>query len=343
MPYYYNSCPCAIEATPQNFTCGIDVVWHGGRGIIGDNWQFTVAYVYGMSNLISDSPSKPWRSTQDQVACSIVLDFKQHNRFYADCVAFFGCNVRTLTWDACNDGTTWGSINETIYFDIFTTGAVASVDGNVIGDAGLSDVFDDHELKNKYMRLTAGTDNGKTYKILDNVGNNLVLDITAATNIAVADTYIIFQNHTSKYVSAVAAGYRYHRFTIPVTEQTAEGYYQLGTLVLGKSIKLPHRWGPGYTNDNVYDITVVRTPHGGMYPIKGADFKQLFELQWPFSDDTRKDLKHLCNFLQGKNICLIPDHTDEDDCYLVKLIGDLKQSGGMYDHFDLSITLEEVL
>jgi len=340
--YSSNGCPCATRAVKQALVCNTDIVWHGSLGATGDKWLFKSEYQYAMSNIIAHSPSKPWRSTQDNIACDIVFDLGANERFLASGAAFFGCNVRVLDFQM-NATDSWGSpsVDEAMSFDL-DTGTVDSVSGNYINDASLMADYKDHELKTSphFIRMTSGTDSGVTWRIRDNVEDYIVLDTTAATNIAATDTFVIFQDHIAK--TFTGGVYRFMRISISA-QHTADDYYESGVALMGKATTLTHGFARGYQRDHDYDIEMLRTPHGGLIPIKGADRKRIFQLTWRRSSAGQKELASLLDYIEGKNICFIPDAADMTNCYLVKLIGGLRQRHVILDRFDVSILLEEAL
>ena len=341
--YSANACPCAIEAQEQNLICDVGVPWHGGGGIAGDKWTFGPEYRYAMSNIICDSPSKPWRSEQDNIACNIVIDLGANERYWADGIGLFGCNIRTCSFQM-NAADSWGSpsVDESISFDL-ATGTVDDVDGNYVQDTSLLANYKDHELKaaGLYFRMTSGTDDTLTWLIKDNVGDYIVLDTTAATNIAATDTFAIFQGNISD--TFTGGLYRYLRIAI-AAQHTADDYYQIGSIVTGKTITLSKSFSIGYGKDHRYDIDMIRNPHGGMTPIKGADRKRVFNLNFPVVDDTKDEIAALLDYVEGKNITLIPDHSDLKDCYLVKHMGNLQQTHQFKTYFhEGPIIFEEVL
>ena len=337
-----NACPCATEAQEQQrLICDVGIVWRGGAGVAGDKWSFTPEYDYGMINLIEDSPSKPWRSEQDNIVCSIVIDFGANERFLVTGIGFFGCNIRTLSFQM-NATDAWGahSVNEPVSFDL-ATGTVDAVSANAIQDTSLLAGYQDHELSDYYLRMTSGADNGLTWKIKDNVGNYILLDTTAATNILATHTFVIFQSWIAH--TFIAGLYQYMRIYIPA-QHTAEDYYQIGTIVMGRPLSLTRGWTRGYEKRHQYDIEMLRTPQAGIIPVKGAERKRIFTLSWGATQTTRQELTSLLDYVDGKNICLIPNHSDLNDCYLVKHIGNLNMIHRVGSRFDIkSLIFEEIL
>jgi len=222
------------------------------------------------------------------------------------------------------------------------TGVVDSVTGNAILDTSPLASYQDHEFAGQYyLRMTSGSANGTTWLIRDNAGNYLFMETTAALGISPADTFVIFQKCMAAAVSTTTP-YRYAQLDIGA-QQTAEDYYQIGTMVAGKTITLSRAWSVGYGKRHHYDIEMLRTPHGGMIPIKGADRKRIFTLNWQAVTTTKDEVMALMDYVEGKNIVLIPDSTDMGDCYLVKLIGDVELRNIVKSKFEMSLVFEEVL
>jgi len=340
--YSSNGCPCATGAFEQALICNAGIAWHGALGAAGDKWLFEPKYQYAMSNIIAHSPNKAWRSIQDNIACNIVFDLGANERFLASGAAFFGCNVRALDFQM-NATDSWGSpsVDEATSFDL-ATGTVDSVSGNYINDASLMANYKDHELRASphFIRMTSGTDNGVTWRIKDNIGDYIVLDTAAATNITATDTFVIFQDHIAKIFAGEV--FRFMRISISA-QHTADDYYQIGVALMGAAITLTHGFARGYQRDHDYDIEMLRTPHGGLIPVRGAERKRIFQLTWRRTNAAQKELAALLDYIEGKNICFIPDDSDMTNCYLVKLIGGLRQRHVILDRFDVSILFEEVL
>jgi len=340
-----NACPCAIKSREQKLICDVGIVWHGGAGIADDVWSFETQYIHAMSHIIESSPTKAYRSTQDNINCAIVIDLGTQGRLFVDAVGFFGCNLRTLSFQM-NSADSWGSppVDEAVSFDVTTGGEVDSVEGNVIEDAALLAGYRDHALKaNKhFLRMTDGSASGSTWEIKDNIGNYLIMDTTSAlTGVGVGDHFAIFQDHIAK--TFTGGLYRFVRMSIGA-QNTSDGYYNIGFAVQAKGITLSRDFAVGYNQDHHYDIEMLRSPGGGMEPVKAADRKRIFSLTWPYADNTRQELLPLLDILEGKNLCLIPDHTDLKTCFLVKLIGDAAQAHKFLERFDIGpLLFEEVL
>ena len=338
--YSANGCPTATGALPLNLICDAEIIWLGSGGVSGDKWTFAVDHYYDMANIISHSPSKPWRSEQDNISCAIVIDLGANQRFYADGVGFFGCNFRTADFQM-NDTDSWGSpsVDEAISFDV-NSGAIDSVSGNYLKDTSLLASYKDHELRGKFLRMTNGLNDGQTWIIEDNAEEYIKLLATAANSLAATDTFIIYQSKVAK--TFTGGPYRFIKIDIN-SQQTPNSYYQIGTMVAGRTITLTHGWQVGYNKDNLYDVNLLRSPHGGLFPVKGADKRIKWTLNWRNEEDATQEVIALCDYLEGKNLCLIPDSGVLTDVYLTKFIGDIQAEHDMLNRFNFQIGLEESL
>ena len=343
LAYAANACPAAINAIPQHLVCDVNLIWHGGAGIDGDIWTFEAEHDYAAENLISDSVSKPWRSKQDNIGCSLVIDMGANNSFLADGIGFFGCNVSTLDFHM-NAADTWAAptVDETVSFVIDTGTVSGTLVGNALPCVAFLADYKVHELKGKYFKPTAGTDSGLVWKILDNDAVYIYLDTTSAHNILTTDTFSVFQSKASKsFTNAVA--FRYINIAISA-QKTAEGYYQIGMMVAGKLISLSWEWSPGFKRPRTYDIDILEAKNGGMIPIKYGEPYNEWALSFPMtadSDDVNSEIVSLFDSLDGKNLALIPSNADYTDCYPVKLIGGIDQTHVFKSKMKFSIRLRE--
>lgn len=339
--YSGNACSIARAALPQFLVCGAEMVAHGGGGILGDGWSFEAEYDYATKNMIEDSPSRPWRSEQDGIACTIVIDLTATGMLYADGVAFFGCNLRTLSWQM-NATDSWGAPteNEAISFDFATGGVLDSNSAaNEIHDAALLASYKDHELTGKILRFTSGTLDTESFRITDNMGDYIFVD-GDTDDAALGDTFIIYQDHISK--TFTGGPYRYARISI-TAQNTPEGYYQIGTMIAGRAITLTDTFGIGYGRTHEYGITQIDTPAGGLIPIKDFGRRRKFKVSFAVSETGRLELLALLDYLEGSPFAMILDSTNLKDCQLVELVGEVKQDHVYLNKFALTAELQEVL
>jgi hypothetical protein len=99
----------------------------------------------------------------------------------------------------------------------------------------------------------------------------------------------------------------------------------------------------GFGRTRQANVEMLRTPAGGMIPIRGADPKNVFELTFPNTDLGRRQLVGILDAQRGQNMVLIPDSADLLDVFLVKAVSDARQTHKFLDRYDVVLTLEEVL
>jgi hypothetical protein len=201
----------------------------------------------------------------------------------------------------------------------------------------------DHELVGDYIRFMPGsTESGNTFKVKDNVSDLIILDNTSSVTIGADDQFFIYSNKSSKTFSG--GSYRYINISIDA-QQTAEDYYQIGSLIAGMATTLSKGWRNGYSKDNSYNIKIQRTIAGVPIAQKYNDKKFMFSLRWTASETTREEVVSIIDHLSGSNFALIPDDDDLSDCYLVKHIGSsIPQSHAVNDRFNIGpVRLEEII
>ena len=334
--------PVGVDLKPQPLVCGAEIIWNGGAGVIGDSFSLVPAYDYEADNLFTDSPSSPWRTTTDNAAHTVVFDAGANARFYVDGAAIFGANVRKVKIQM-HASDSWGapSVSEEIDLSV-ATGAIDAVGGNYIKDTSLLAGYVDHELAGKYFVATSGTDSGLVWKIADNVGDYIVLDTTAAHNLANADTFAIYG--TAKAKTFTGGVYRYLRLLIEA-QQTAENYYSIGFLALGRAVTLGYSFATGWGLTDIYDMDLMRTPSGGLISVAGpAAKRRAWSLVWPASRLPRSQIRAIADLAKGSNLAFIPNSASLADCALVKLTGDLQSTQAFGTAFNFGpVTLEEVL
>lgn len=333
-------CPVAPLAIEQHLAC-CSILWYGAAGIVGDTWSWEAAYQLGLANLLEDSPSVCWRSTGDNVSCNITLDMGETGSLLADGIALFNCNIRSLTLrlDDEESPETW-AVEETVSFDV-ATGTIDVVTWNAMQDTSLLAAYKDHQLKGMYFRATSGADSGLTWRIADNVGSYVMLDISAMTNLAASDTFVIYAP-AAAHLFANAVAYRYCEIIISA-QQTAEDYYQIGTMLLGKSVSLTRCWDVGYGRSTRYGIEYLGGERGVLDEVKQHDRRRVFSLRWTKATDPREEMEYLLDYVEGRAIALIPDSTVPLDVYLAKRTGNLNLTHWFLGGFDFDVVLEEIL
>jgi len=309
-----NDCPCAIWAQPQKLICDVSMVWQGYAGASGDSWTFAAEYYFKMENILADSKKLIWRSEQDNIDCSIVLDFGATGFRWLDGIAFFNCNVRTLRFQQ-HTADSWSAPDkdEHVCFDV-AAGCVEAHSGELQRDESLFTSYKEHELVGKYFQPTSGTEAGNTWQIAEHRDKDVHLDVSANPSTAVDDAFAVFQDHVFKTLSSGAR--RYLRIFIEA-QQTAHGYYQIGAACIG------------FEKDRAYHTAVQQNADGDIVgAIQRTDPKDTFRVTWPSSDESRREVLALLDYCQGKNICLVPDDTNAADGSEDLTNGDFETAGG---------------
>jgi hypothetical protein len=338
-----NPVPCAVSAIAHALTCDVQLYWHGGEGIDGDIWSFQAAYEYAMKNIISGTPQVPYRSTQDEIGVAILIDMGVNYRLLVDAIAVFGANVRTLGL-MMNSSLVWDSttpIDETISFDLVTI-TLDALTGRFLRDTSVLSGYSDHELAGFYVRSTSGSDTiGTTWKILDNVGDWIELDTVDPTGLGASDTLVIF-SPKKVHTFTNTTPYRYIRLEI-TAQETAEGYYQLGEIVLGKAITLARGWSATYGLNTILGRSVLRTPLGFVQATQFHDPYKVFDLTWNAAGDDYPDMDHLLRYIGAGNIVIVPDHAAPLDAYLTICTTPVSSKRVYVDEQSLKLKFEEVL
>lgn len=168
-----------------------------------------------------------------------------------------------------------------------------------------------------------------------------MLDASSCPELPISSLFSIFQ----KKAAALFTGgnYRYMRISIPA-QTTVEGYYQIGLMIAGRVTTTSRSFAPtGYGPASTFDVTMLRSPHGGMLPMRGAGRKRIFTLHWPPSEDAKREVMAVLACAEGKNIALIPDSDDLTDIYPTKHVGDASQIPRWTGTQEVQIMLEEIL
>lgn len=331
---------CAVNNIKQGLVCDINVQWHGRGGVAGDKWTFTPEWVFGMKNIISNSPNRVWRSITDNAECNILLKIGDGwEQYYVDGVAFFGMNFWDLNFQM-HSVDSWGT--PTVSADVQTTlatGTIDAVGANHVTDAELLANYKDHELSGLYFMATSGTDSGVSWKIRDNVSDYIILEETGSHSMGVGNTFRIYGTKAAAMMTAGRV--QYIRVNIPA-QHTPDDYYQIGTMVAGRVITLEKAWSIGYNKTIVSGVEYIRPAHGGMIPFERKDTKRVFQVSWSGSQETARQAEALFDYLKGKNLALIPDDTDLTDIYLCKIVGNLELKQWFGDRYNFSLTFEEI-
>jgi len=347
--YSSNACPCADALLPQRLSNKVETIWHGHTAVSGDTYAFSPDYYYSAKNILSNEPGKEWRSENDNVVCKIVFDMGARQKAYVTGVGIFNTNLRSFDFEMDEDSA-FGSpeVNETVTTDLVhgaVDDATSAVSGNWIQDASLfNSTYKDHCLagsdEKHYLRMTSGASSGYTWEVKDNYTGGFIQvdeDANLGGGVTKTNTFAIYKDHGCKTFTGNAC--RYFQLNIPA-QRTPEGYYKIGSLVVGIATDLDRGRPSGYSHDYCYNIEMVMTPSGGMFPIKHGPRRRKFGITWDTSDDARRELIAVADYAEGGNVCVLPGGVTTE-CYLMKLVGDITTTNDYGERYDTTFVLEE--
>jgi hypothetical protein len=268
--------PCS--PVPQYVQHGLHVAWSGAGGARGDKYDGVIAYAYPATAVFVDSPRIGWRSTTTG-ASSLIFYGGDVNaaltwRWRHDAIAVFGCNNRNIIVDY-DSSTAFATPTaaQTIDMTAFGTGTtpvtIASVDGNtmvITTPAGGFRWTAGELARGFYVRATSGAASGITLKVTRHLAADVLQfdeeTVALATQgFAAGNNLVVFADHGVKLYSAPVSEH-YMRIRFSGTEDTAEGYNKLGTVVAGRyvPVDVPFDWA--HSDDEQPNVTHYRTRSG---------------------------------------------------------------------------------
>jgi len=112
--------------------------------------------------------------------------------------------------------------------------------------------------------------------------------------------------------------------------------------LIGKTISLDRAWVRGYSKTISSGVDYIRPVHAGPRPIKQKEAKRIFKVGWSGAEATAQEIEALFEYLEGRNLALIPDDSDMTDVYLCKITGDLELTQWHGSRFNFALTFEEI-
>lgn len=318
-----SNAPCALYPAElpgrMHLVAGAHIAWNGAGSVAGDNWTFDVAYTYGMTNLVDDSPTRPWRSLEDNKDVEIVLDLGTYYTFPINAVGLFNTNIRYARLQTATAATynsslwldTYLYVNELICADLIAgnSGGVHASNWFVAN----SYIERTHQYNGHDLQWRSGDDLGIANEIRDNDMGIITVDENDDNSWDADDPYTILNKSVTKRLYNLVDEkntvlVRFVRLLIPA-QATYEGYYEIGNLALGIAVDcgFPE---VGYGLDNEWGIDMLRSSTGGIFPMKRYGRKRKWALRWPNNADDVKKILGVLDFAQGaENMVYIPDDT----------------------------------
>jgi hypothetical protein len=239
----------SLGATPELVYDGVRLSAAGGPTWKGDSWAIKADYDYPISRLLANSapsPSEFYRGTADNVEVLLPFDIEPDftnaqtigDNFGA---FFFNTNVREFAIQTYN-GSAWATIATAYAYtdfdalDYVTTGSVAGVDTGssqtgaryFFKMAHAGDTFDFQDGTPTLRKIEANTPGAWTDSTT--VRPELKLEDTDGTEPASGTGRVWRRDFGIVYAAAIST--QQMRIRIPAHE-TADGYYQIGTMIMG--------------------------------------------------------------------------------------------------------------
>lgn len=226
---------------------GLRLAMLGGPTRVGDEWTITPRYHYGIDQIDASqypSPSATWRSTADGVSQRIVWSLAEAGPMAGPLAALYldGCNFATAEW--CGwDGAAWvviADIDLRIGVSLKYTRAGAVVYCGTGGGSAITDYVE----KNALVRCRIKLGTGQIRVIKGNAGGRwtgaavattrpiLMLESPDSGDPTTGTTAEIWSPRGATVIRSGLDSYQ--RYSLHITPQaTAEGYYQIGVLMVG--------------------------------------------------------------------------------------------------------------
>jgi hypothetical protein len=261
----------------------------GGPAKSADEWTIETEYAFPISNLFpleSPSPRRTWRSVADNVDQTIVLDFEDDSVFTASrllshsiCLAVLNSNVREIQLRVQSGAGAWTTIAT---FSPRESGLSWERRGRVVRpDPGQTDEASIYFLRAQHVGDTMDLDAGEgteLHKIEVNRPGAWNTDGSGTPPQQLPEFVLSADNlDASTPTSGTSADIWFrdwagivheydrddHRFALFIpAHRTADGYYEIGTVLLGDLLLLAHRFDRGYTVVRTKNLDVFTRADG---------------------------------------------------------------------------------
>ena len=291
-----------MAARPISIPGGLAIEAQQGPAKAGDQWVIGTGYQYGFDALDDPSPLRTWRSTADGVDLEIVWDLTGHA---ADtlippsiAIALMGANLNRYQLI----GRTHAGVDTTLLtawaqpFDVEGTPTSPvfawTRSGRVLTctpshSSGVSHYIGEGELVGCRFVDAAG---GKAL-ITENTGGvwdddatqkqiRITLDADDDPSTwGASGTGTIHLQDTAAWKHDNTGSYRYLKLKIP-SQTTREGYYEIGSLVLGRL----HLFGRQYSNDRhqeqIHNVQLTTRRDGSRHAYSYGQQRRAVEFAW---------------------------------------------------------------
>ena len=261
----------------------------------GDSWNIDTRYEYPISNVLTasePSPGKGWRST-DESAQTIAFSFSGVNRYSELGLHLEGINFRTATLAGWN-GAAWVTLASVDSATGQTTLAY-SQGGTTIGVNGAGTTapgryFELNELAGGSVRVNPSLGSTYTKSITRNgagvwteqaghVRTNVEMDSTPIT-LSNTGTLDIWSPRLFIAMHNVASVYTKFRLVIDASQNTADGYYKIGQMVLGPLSLFSHDYSWGRSMSTTPGTELVTYRDGSRSSFKRSSNRRAVSFGW---------------------------------------------------------------
>lgn len=356
-----------LSTFPRHVAQGIDVMWGGSSGVIGDSWEGQIEYEYGVNQLANPSPQSRWETgshlTTSVIFDSAIQDDTQSStiptRFRHNAVALIGTNFRRA----------WVDYSGTTSFASTTPAAAITVDASAFvlrvsaadtnsaqvdtSDAG--PLLRSNDVAGWMVEVqtpTAGaTYDGHVLRIRENWDDRIVFEKpdAAVSTIAVAGSTLTFfpprmvipySEVDSTYASGIEE--RYMRVTVRSDEAKippTDTGFQVGRIVAGMTlpVDVPLDWQ--YQEKEASNVSLFTANNGtrSAYvkgnPRKTLSAKSVGDVsRW--RDAFRGTVKQISEYKANPMVVVLDSLSASDSMLYARLVSDtdFDNAGWKYDY-----------
>jgi hypothetical protein len=285
-----------FSATPELVTDGIRLSAAGGPAWKGDAWTVTADYAYPIEHALTNvapSPAEFYRGTADNVEVLLPFDIEPdftNAQTIGDNfgVFFFNTNVREFAIQTYN-GSAWATIATAYAYtdfdalDYVSTGRIVGVDTGASQTgarffwrmAHAGDTFDFQDGTPTLRKIEANTPGAWTDSTT--VRPEIKIEGADGTEPASGTGRVWRRDFGIVYAAAIST--QQMRIRIPAHE-TADGYYQIGTMIMGPLVMFGKPTDRGWTRELRPNVDVETRRDGVRRVQKDGDMRQAIEIAW---------------------------------------------------------------
>ncbi len=295
--------PIPVPVLPRLLHDGNRVAATGGAGYLDETWRLRPTYEHGVANLFPatcSSPRRTWRSTQvaaqEHIVFPLDADFTEALLLNGTLgILLLNSNLELAYLDGYDGGSwhvlaTLDSTSDWTALDYERRGRdlVPNTGGSAAGSqhfnyhAHVGDTFDLNKgTADDLHRIRFNTEGdwrsagtGKRPKIV-------LADANMPGALADTDTGIgvLRRKDFGEIVHSYTQDYYLLRLRIPI-QATAEGYFEIGTLVIGHLVAFAHQYDKGWSVIHEHDAEVYRRRGGVRRARRNGPPRRVVEIAW---------------------------------------------------------------